>query len=65
METIFYSSTTMFDKGPTSGLLFFWVFFNFLVFRWLSTESNLFSISLGQCIMGMDAGPTIPNNGLP
>jgi hypothetical protein len=28
-------------------------------------ESNLLSISLGQFIMGMDAGPTIPNDGLP
>ena len=30
-----------------------------------SMESNLLSISLGQFIMGMDAGPTIPNDGLP
>ncbi len=70
METIFYSSTTMLDKGPMSGLLCFLLGFS-LIFWFLakalglSTESNLFAILLGQCIMGMDAGPTSPNNGLP
>ena len=69
METIFYSSTTMLDKGPTSGLLCF--LFGFSLIFWflakglgLSTESNLFSISLGQRTIGMDACPTFPNNGL-
>ncbi len=67
-RTIFYSSTTILDKGPTSGLFFFF----FLLFG-SGHSRNARSvdgakdplISLGQFIMGMDAGPTIPNDGLP
>jgi hypothetical protein len=64
-HTIFYSSTTILDNGPTSGLLFF----AFLAGHSRNARSvngaKAPLILLGQFIMGMDAGPTIPNNGLP
>ncbi len=61
--TIFYSRQLFLTKGPTSGLLFF----VFILAKplGLSTESKLLSILLGQFIIDMDVGSTIPNDGLP
>ncbi len=64
-HTIFYSSMTILDNGPTSGLLFFAFWSGHSRDARSVNGAKASLILLGQFIMGMDAGPTIPNNGLP